>query len=108
MSLKFRPSVLVRSARERAALSQRTIASRAGTAQSVVARVETSVTDPTSSTLARLLSAAGYELRCELIPIPVVDSHMLDDVRRILSLTPEERLLEVRNLARFEAAARRV
>jgi hypothetical protein len=32
---------------------------------------------------------------------------MLDDVARILSLTPEERLLEVRNVNRFEAAARR-
>jgi hypothetical protein len=33
---------------------------------------------------------------------------MLDDVKRILLLTPEERLLEVRNGSRFEAAARRV
>jgi hypothetical protein len=32
---------------------------------------------------------------------------MLDDVARILSLTPEERLIEVRNVSRFEAAARR-
>jgi hypothetical protein len=33
---------------------------------------------------------------------------MLDDVARILRLTPEERLLELRNAARFFAAARRV
>lgn len=84
------------------------MAARAGTAQSVVARIETGLTDPSSDTLARLLTAAGYELRCELSPVPVVESHMLDDVKRILSLTPEDRLIEVRNLARFEAAARRV
>jgi hypothetical protein len=33
---------------------------------------------------------------------------MLEDVARILALTPEERLREVRNVSRFEAAARRV
>jgi hypothetical protein len=33
---------------------------------------------------------------------------MLDDVERILRLTPEERLLEVKNFARFEHAAHRV
>jgi len=33
---------------------------------------------------------------------------MLDDVARILQLTPEERLLELRNAARFFAAARRL
>lgn len=89
-------------------MSQRAIAERAATAQSVVARIETGVTDPSSETLTRLLAAAGFDLRCELTPVPVVDSHMLDDVDRILSLTPEERLIEVGNLARFEAAARRV
>ena len=99
---------LVREARERAGLSQRAMAERAGTAQSVVARVETGVTDPGTETLTRLLEATGYELRCELEPAVVVDSHMLEDVQRILSLTPEERLTEIRNFARFEAAVRRV
>jgi transcriptional regulator with XRE-family HTH domain len=73
----------------------------------VVARIEQGRTDPSSATLARLLAAAGYELRAELSPLPVADTHMLADVTRILSLTPEERLLEVRNVSRFEAAARR-
>ena len=54
-----------------------------------------------------MLAAAGYELRAELSPLPVADTHMLDDVARILALTPEERLLEVRNVSRFEAAAQR-
>ena len=98
---------LLRDARRRAGLTQRELAARAGTAQSAVARIEQGQTDPSTATLARLLAAAGFELRGELIPLPVPDSHMLEDVARILALTPEERLLEVRNVSRFEAAARR-
>lgn len=84
------------------------MASRAGTSQSVVARVETGVTDPSFETVRRLLSAAGFEVGCTLSPEVVLDSHMLDDVDRILALTPEERLREVRNVSRFVSGARRV
>lgn len=97
---------LVREARMRAGLTQRDLARRAGTAQSVVARIEQGRSDPSTATLARLLGAAGFELRAELTPIAVAETHMLDDVARILALTPEERLREVRNVSRFEAAAR--
>jgi len=34
-------------------------------------------------------------------------THMLEDVRRILALSPEDRLREVANVARFSVAARR-
>ena len=98
---------ILRQARLRAGLTQRELAVRASTSQSVVARIEQGHTDPSTATLARLLAAAGFELRAELTPIAVSDTHMLDDVARILLLTPEERLLEVRNVSRFEAAARR-
>lgn len=98
---------LLRDARLRAGLTQRQLAQRAETSQSVVARIEQGRSDPSTATLARLLAAAGFELRAELTPIAVADTHMLDDVARILLLTPEERLLEVRNVSRFEAAARR-
>ena len=74
----------------------------------MVARIEQGRSDPSTATLLRLLAAAGFELRAELTPVPVPDTHMLDEVARILSLTPEDRLLEVRNVSRFEAAARRV
>ena len=57
-----------------------------------MARVETGQTQPGSETLTRLLAAAGFELRAELVPLPVIESHMLDDVARILALTPEQRL----------------
>jgi transcriptional regulator with XRE-family HTH domain len=98
---------LLSEARRRAGLTQRELARRAETSQSVVARIEQGRTDPSTATLARLLAAAGFELRTELLPLPVADTHMLDDVARILSLTPEERLLEVRNVSRFTSAARR-
>lgn len=98
---------VLREARLRAGLTQRALAARAGTAQSAVARIEQGQTDPSTATLARLLAAAGFEIRGELVPLPVPDSHMLEDVARILALPPEQRLLEVRNVSRFEAAARR-
>ncbi len=98
---------MVRKARSWAELSQRELARRAGTSQSVVARIERGHTKPSSETLARLLAAAGFEIRAELVPRTVSDTHMFDDITRILALTPEERLLEVRNMSRFEAAVRR-
>jgi predicted transcriptional regulator len=102
------PGNLLREARERAGLTQREMARRAGTAQSVVARIELGVTDPGSGTLSRLLTAAGFELVRRLEPALIVDTHMMDDVGRILRLTPEERLQEVANMSRFQTAARRV
>ena len=107
MGLSRVSGAVVREARIRAGLTQRQLARRAATSQSVVARIEQGHADPSTATLARLLAAAGFELRAELTPVAVTDSHMLDDVERILSLTPEARLLEVRNMSRFALAARR-
>ncbi len=106
--MKANPAVLLKEARRRVGLSQRALARRAGTSQSVVARIELGITDPSSGTLGSLLEAAGFELIVRLEPAAIVETHMLDDVRRILSLTPEERLREVANLSRFLAEARRV
>jgi transcriptional regulator with XRE-family HTH domain len=108
MSARLEPAALVREARSRAGLTQRELAARAGTSQSVVARIETGQTRPGSGTLRRLLEAAGFELRAELALLPVAETHMLEDVARILALTPEQRLREVGNVSRFESAARRV
>jgi ribosome-binding protein aMBF1 (putative translation factor) len=107
MSARLDPALLVREARSRAGLSQRELAARAATAQSVVARIEAGQTRPGSETLRRLLEAAGFELQAELVPLPVVETHMLEDVARILALTPEQRLREVGNVSRFESVARR-
>ena len=108
MATELDASVLLRRAREGDRLTQRELARRAGTSQSVVARIEGGLVDPSTGTLSRLLEAADHSVRVELEPLPVSATHMLDDVSRILAMTPEERLLEVRNVARFEAAARRV
>ena len=100
-------SVLVRDARLRAGLTQRELARRAETAQSVVARIERRQTSPTWETLTRLLSAAGFDLDASLAVRPVFGSHMLDDVARILCLTPDVRLADGAHANRVCAGARR-
>lgn len=107
MDSLFIPAVILREARERARLTREALGARAAVDPALIAEIEDRRRDPGAGELARLVAAAGYELRAELTPIPVADTHMLDDVARILALTPEERLLEVRNVARFAAAARR-
>jgi transcriptional regulator with XRE-family HTH domain len=100
-------SELLQKARERAGLTQRELARRARTAQSVVARIELGETSPSWSTLARLLKAAGFSLFADLRRTRV-DPQLLDDVPRILALSPEQRLREVALVSRFLSAARRV
>ena len=101
-------AALLREARMRAGLSQRGLAKKAGTAQSVIARIERGQTSPTLETLERLLAAAGVELHASLaVKERDVRSHMLDDVPRILRLTPEQRLEELKNYSRFLYEARR-
>lgn len=101
-------SDLLKSARAAAGMSQRELARKARTAQSVVARIELGETSPSLETLRRLLRAAGFRLRSRLEGIPVVDKSVLDDIPRILRLTPTERLVEVAKVSQFIAAARRV
>ena len=94
--------------RTRAGLSQRALAERAGTTQSVVARIEGGQSSPTWATGERLLHAAGFQLDAARSVGPGADTHMLDDVPRILALTPEARLQELGNFSRFVSAAQRV
>ncbi|MBV8341248.1 MAG: helix-turn-helix domain-containing protein [Gammaproteobacteria bacterium] len=101
-------SRLLIAARRGSALTQRQLARRARTSQSVIARVEKGTVSPSWRTLERLLHCAGFELRATLLPRIASRSHMLADVPRILQLTPEERLLELRNAARFFAGSRRI
>ena len=91
-------ATLLREARARAGLSQRALARRARTAQSVVARIEGGRTNPTWETLERLLTAAGASL--------AAPSDMLAEVPHMLSLTPEQRFAAAKNLSAFFAAAR--
>lgn len=102
------PPRLLSSARKAAGLTQRALARRARTSQSVIARIERGATSPSWRTLEHLLNRAGFDLHANLTPSIRTRSHMLDDVARILQLTPEQRLLELHNAARFFAAARRL
>jgi transcriptional regulator with XRE-family HTH domain len=80
---------IVREARQRAGLTQRELADRAGKAQSEIAKIERARRDPTFSTLERLVGAAGFDLRINLVPH---DDHDERLIRSMLELTPEERL----------------
>lgn len=63
-------SALLRSARSRSGLTQRALAERAGTSQSVVARIELGRSSPTVATLHRLLEATGHVVEARLAPTP--------------------------------------
>jgi len=91
-----------------------------GWTQSRAAR-ELGVSQPRVSTLVKgswrefsadmllvLAARAGLQPTLSLTPPAQRTSHMLDDVARILSLTPEDRLRELANVDRFFASARRV
>lgn len=73
MSSDSAAAKLLREARERRAFSQRALASEAGTAQSVVGRIEAGITSPTLDTLIHLVGSLGFSLKLELIPHPVAD-----------------------------------
>jgi len=68
MDIHLDPASLLREARERIGISQRALADRAGTSQSVIARIEGGHSNPTVSTLNRLLEAAGYRIEARLAP----------------------------------------
>src|SRR5258705_11820976 len=101
-------ATLLREARTRAGLSQRALARRAGTAQSVIARIEKGQTSPTWETLERLLEAANLDIHAQLEPRVVVGSHMLGEVAGILRMTPEQRLQRVKKVSEFRHRVRRV
>ena len=90
----------VREARRRAGLSQRDLAVRAGTTQSVVGRLEAGIGSPRVETVERLLAAAGFRARLELEAIapedPVIAAYKADIDRTLLrenlGKTPEERV----------------
>lgn len=80
---------MLRGARRRAGLTQRSLAAIAGIPQETIARIERSTVQPRFDTLALLLDACGFEL--EVMPrIGVgVDATLID---WMLSLGPDARL----------------
>ena len=100
---------LIENARLQAGLTQRELAARAGTAQSVVARIERKQANPTIETVRRLLDAAGFALRVDIVPKAVVDATVeayKKDVDRTLlrgnlEQTPDQRIRALVSLQRF-------
>ncbi len=68
MNLPLDPAALLRNARQRTGLTQRALSVRAGTSQSVVARIERGQTSPSIVTLNRLLEATGHRIQAHLVP----------------------------------------
>jgi transcriptional regulator with XRE-family HTH domain len=106
---------LLREARERAGLSQRDLAARARTAQSVVGRVEAGLVTPNLDTVVRLLAAAGVELTMALRPLATEDAVIAaykKDIDRTLlrenlRCTPEARVRALGSHQRLATEARK-
>lgn len=82
---------LIRSARNRAGLSQAELAERLGMPVSSIARWETDRVEPGFSTLRRVLQACGFDIPPVLVPFER-DPEREARVREVQRLTPEERL----------------
>jgi transcriptional regulator with XRE-family HTH domain len=106
---------LVRETRAQAHLSQRELAARAQTTQSVVGRIEAGLVTPTWESVERLLGAMGFELQVQLRPIAAVDpvtAAFKRDIDRTLigvnlARTPEQRVRALQALARLADEAHR-
>ena len=106
---------IIQRARTQAQLSQRDLASRAQTTQSVIARIEGGRTSPTVDTVERLITAAGFDISIEITPRaapdPVIEAFKRDIdrslLRQNLAKSPDERLHALRSLQRLAAEARR-
>lgn len=102
---------IVSEARRLAGISQRQLAERAGTSQPAVARIEQGHGSPTIATVQRLLAAAGFELRVELVPAapadPVIEAFKRDVDRTLLRGNLRRSIDErLRALEEYDAFAR--
>jgi len=88
----MRGGELIREARRRAGLSQRKLAHRLHTTQSVVARWESDATAPSFETVVRAVRACGFELDVHLLPLDEGFEHDWSLAEQNLALTPEQRL----------------
>lgn len=92
---------ILREARARAGLSQRALARQAGVAQSEIARIEAGRQEPAYRTLERLVRAAGFDLRVQLVPHDSHDEQLIEDM---LDRPVEDRIDSLRRHAAFVAA----
>jgi transcriptional regulator with XRE-family HTH domain len=98
-------AALIRTARRRHGLSQRTLAQLAGTTQAQISRIERGEISPSVSTVARILRAMGERL--ELSSTPVRSNARTEDLRRdLLELTAGERIGQAIRLSRMLTGVR--
>lgn len=90
---------MLRQARRRAGLSQRSLAATTGVAQPTIARIESGHADPRVATLARLLQACGQALQAAPAPAATPATAPLPGagidrtaIGELLALTPAQRL----------------
>jgi len=98
---------LIRTARDRAGVTQQQLADNAGVTQQAISAYETGRQDPRLQTLIRLVAAAGFEMRIQLVAL---DDHDKALEQFIASLSPDQRteLEEARRARTQEARLRRV
>lgn len=87
---------MLRGARKRAGLTQRSLAARAGVPYSTVARIETGAVNPRAATLDALLRGCGEGLEARDHLGVGVDVTLIDEQLR---LGPEERLDKLMSMA---------
>lgn len=89
---------MIRAARHRAGITQKELARRLGTTQSVVARWESGRVSPSVETLSRVVRSCGLNLVISLRP---ADDHDLGLALESQKLTPEQRLDQLTATVRF-------
>lgn len=90
---------LVREARQRHGVSQRSLALRAGSSQAAISRIEAGLESPTTERLERLLLVLGERLALQATPLPSdADAGSVDSAAR---RTPEDRFREAVSWNRF-------
>jgi len=98
-----RGQTLIKEARLRAGLSQAELASRAGTTQSAIARIEAGKSAPSLEHLTKLIRACGFDIQLRLVPY---DSHEWTLAERNKLLDVSQRLQNMLAVARLRGAAR--
>ena len=93
---------IVREARERAGLTQRELGARAEKAQSEIAKIERGRREPTFATIERLVRAAGFDLRIQLVPHDDHDERLIE---AMLARTPDQRLASLEEQVEFLVGA---
>jgi transcriptional regulator with XRE-family HTH domain len=100
---------LVRTARERAGLSQAALAEALGTTQSALSRWERGHDEPRRDRRAEILGACGLRASVTIAALDHDDDGVVDraQLRQQLAMSPEQRLASVANVSRLRATARR-